>query len=166
KKKDLNYVRDNLPELLPEITKEAIETIEKEYAAAAPLFANAKGDYRLSWCSLNLADRASKVGLADMYRLVNPLSSAFIHGTIGGLLRHFDAGQDEDRISVPPSLKYCSHALVAGHQCICFIVETLTHTFGWQPVHSISSLVVDFQYAWPMPTPNAGADSAKHPATS
>lgn len=137
KKKDLNYVRDNLPELLPEITEEAIETIEKEYAAAAPLFANAKGDYRQSWCSLNLANRATKVGLASMYRLVNPLSSAFIHGTIGGLARHFDIKQDEDRIAVPPSLEYCAHALVAGHQCICFMVETLSRTFAWEPVHSI-----------------------------
>jgi hypothetical protein len=33
KKKDLNYVRANLPKLLPEITQEAIDTIEKEYAA-------------------------------------------------------------------------------------------------------------------------------------
>ena len=159
KKRDLNYVHDNLPHLLPEITQEAIETIEKEYAAAHTLFANAKGEYRSSWCSLNLADRATKVGLAEMYRMVNPLSSAFIHGTIGGLARHFDTSKDEDRISVPPSLEYCSHALVAGHQSICFVVETLARTFDWEPVHSIASLVADFQYAWPVPKPNDGAVS-------
>src|SRR5260370_646223 len=61
KKKELNYVRDNLPGLLPEITQEAINTIEEEYAAAAPLFANANGDYPQSWCSLNLAEPATKL---------------------------------------------------------------------------------------------------------
>src|SRR4029077_2758628 len=45
KKKELNYLRANLPHLLSESTPEAIATIEKAYAAAAPLFANAKGDY-------------------------------------------------------------------------------------------------------------------------
>jgi hypothetical protein len=160
KKKELNYVRDNLPQLLPEITQEAIDTIEKEFLAARPLFENAKGDIRSSWCRLNLADRATKVGLTEMCPLVNPLSSAFIHGTIGGLARHFDTNQDEDRIAVPPSPAYCAHALAAGHQCICFMVETLSRTFGWEPVHSIPSLIADFQYAWPAPKPKDGTPSA------
>jgi hypothetical protein len=160
KKKELNYVRDNLPHLLPEITQEAIDPIEKEFLAVRPLFENAKGDIRSSWCSLNLADRATKVGLAEMYPLVNPLSSAFIHGTIGGLARHFDTKLDEDRIAVPPSLEYCAHALVAGHQCICFMVETLSRTFGWEPVHSIAGLITDFQYVWPAPKQKDGTASA------
>jgi hypothetical protein len=159
KKKDLNHVREHMPELLPRITQEAIDTIEKEYAAAAPLFVNAKGEYRSSWAKLNLFERAAKVGLAEMYRMVNPVSSAFIHGTIGGLARHFDNEKDEDRIEIPPSLKYCDHALVAGHQCICFIVETLAKTFGWEPVHSIASLVDDYAYAW-APTERDGSEPA------
>jgi hypothetical protein len=160
KKKDLNHVRAHLPELLPRITQEAIERIEREYAAAAPLFVNAEGKYRSSWAKLNLSERAAKVSLADMYRMVNPLSSAFIHGTIGGLSRHFDNEQDKDRIEIPPSLEYCGHALIAGHQCICFAVETLARTFDWEPVHSIASLMDDLNYAWPAPE-DAAAETGK-----
>lgn len=153
KRKELQYVRDNLPHLLPEITREAIDTIEREFLAARPLFENARGDPRSSWCRLNLADRASRVGLADEYRIVNPISSAFIHGTIGGLARHFDMNEDEHRIAVPPSLDYCSHALVAGHRFLCFMVGTLASTFNWVPVHSLASLTADYEYAWPTAGP-------------
>ena len=151
------YVQNNLKYLLPEIGQEAVDTIEKEYAAARHLFEKPNGDVRASWCSLNLAERATKVGIADTYRRVNPLSSAFIHGTIGGLSKHFDLGEDEDRISLPPSLDYCNYALLAGHQCICFMVETLSRTFGWEPVHSIASLIDDLKYAWPLPEHNPEA---------
>jgi hypothetical protein len=157
KRKELQYVRDNLPHLLPEITQDAIDTIEREFLAARPLYENAGGDIRSSWCRLNLADRASRVGLADEYRIVNPLSSAFIHGTIGGLARHFDVHEDEHRISVPPSLEYCSHALVAGHRFLCFMAATLANTFNWEPVPSLASLTADFVYAWPAPNPNDAA---------
>ena len=154
KKKDLRYVQDNLPYLLPEIGQDAVDTIEKEFLAARPLFETPTGGIRLSWCRLSLADRAVKVGLADTYRRVNPLSSGFIHGTIGGLTRHFDTAKDKDRIAVPPSLEYCSHALIVGHQCILFVVETLARAFDWEPVHSIASLRADFEYAWPAPKPD------------
>jgi hypothetical protein len=157
KKKDLKYVQDNLPYLLPEIGQAAIDTIEREFLAARPLFETSVGNIRSSWCSFNLAERATKVGLADMYRRVNPLSSGFIHGTIGGLTRYFDVGKDKDRIAVPPSLEYCSHALIVGHHCICFVVETLARTFDWEPVHSIASLMADYHYAWPVPHPNDAA---------
>src|SRR5271154_189043 len=156
KRKDLKYVQDNLPYLLPQIGQDAVDTIEKEFLAARPLFETPKGDIRLSWCRLSLADRAVKVGLADMYRRVNPVPSAVIHGTIGGLARHFDISKDKDRIAVPPSLDYCPHALIVGHQCILFVVETLARAFDWEPIHSIASLRADLEYAWPAPKPDEG----------
>jgi Family of unknown function (DUF5677) len=151
KKKDLLYVQTNLKYLLPEIGEEAVQSIEKEYAACKHLFEKPNGEVRSSWCRLNLADRAIRVGIADTYRRVNPLSSAFIHGTINGLSKHFDLTKDVDRISLPPSLEYCDYALLTGHQCICFVVETLSRTFGLEPVHSVASLTEDLKYAWPLP---------------
>jgi len=155
KKKDLNYVRENLPHLLPVITQVVVDTIERQFLAVRVLFEKQNGDIRSSWCSLNFAERSTKVGAADLYRLVNPLSSAFIHGTSGGLARHFDTTGDVDRIAVPPSLEYCSLALLAGHQLICFMIETLAKTFNWEPVHSIASLMDDLHYAWPAPEPDS-----------
>jgi Family of unknown function (DUF5677) len=153
KNKDLTYAKQHLPHLLPSITQESIDTIEREYQAVRPFFEKPNGELRSSWCSLNLADRAARTGFAQTYKLINPLSSALIHGTFGGLARHFDMSMDEDRIALPPSLKYCAEALVAGHACTCQIVETIAKTFGWEPVHTIESLVQDFHYAWPVSKP-------------
>jgi hypothetical protein len=157
KKKDLDYLRGNLAYLLPQLTQADVDTIEREFLAVRPLFERPGGGIRQSWCNLNLADRASRAGLSEMYRRLNSLSSAFIHGTIGGLTRHFDIGEDKDRIAIPPSLKYCDLALISGHHFTCFMVETLAKTFSWEPVHSIASLIADFQYAWPVPAPAAPA---------
>ena len=150
KQKDLNFLKEKLAYLLPELSKENVESVENEFLKVRPLFEKPDGSIRHSWCSLNLADRATKVGLADTYRRLNPLSSAFIHATAGGLTRHFDTKEDRDRIAVPPSLEYCELALITGHHLTCFMVETLARTFGWEPVNSIPSLIHDFNYAWPV----------------
>jgi hypothetical protein len=150
KYKDLTYLREHLPYLLPQLTQNEVETVERKFQAVRRLFEDANGRIRPSWCSINLADRATRVGLAEMYGRLNRLSSGFIHGTIGGLTRHFDV-EDRDRIEVPPSLKYCDLALISGHHFTCFIVETLARAFDWEPVHSIASLIADFRYAWPEP---------------
>jgi Family of unknown function (DUF5677) len=163
KKKELNYITEKLPHLLPEITQETIDRIDREFLRVRPMYERPNGELRASWCSLNFADRSSAVGLGDLYRMVNPRSSAFIHGTISGLARHFE-GEDRHRIAVPPSLGSCSQALVAGHQLMCVTVETLAKTFNWQPVHSIASLVDDFKYAWPpAPPPDAPAAAPPRP---
>ena len=158
KKKDLDYLKENLKYLLPQLTKEDLETIEKEFQKVRPLFADANGKVRSSWCRMNLADRATKVGLATIYGRLNRLSSGFIHGTIGGLTRHFVLEEDKDRIAIPPSLDYCDLALISGHQLMCFMVETLAKTFGWTPVHPIETLVADFQYAWNIAEPAEGVE--------
>jgi hypothetical protein len=158
-KKDLDFVKANLPHLIPIITQAVVDGVDKQFLAVRSLFEKPDKSLRASWCSLNLADRAAKVGLADVYRMVNSLSSAFIHATSGGLAKHFNTDEDIDRIAIPPSLKYCAHALVAGHQLLCFMVETLAKTFGREPVHSIASLSADFQHAWPA-APDAAPPAA------
>jgi len=151
KNKDLTFLKENLAHLLPQLTREELETVERQFQTVRALFEDGNGRIRQSWCSLNLADRATRVGLAEMYGRLNRLSSCFIHGTIGGLTRHFDLAEDRDRIAVPPSLRYCDLALISGNHFTCFAVETLAKTFGWEPVHSIESLIADFAYAWPEP---------------
>lgn len=149
KNRDLSHIKTALPHVLSQIPPEDIRKVADEFQKVRPRFEKPNADLRSSWCKLNLADRAKAVGMADLYRMVNPLSSSFIHGTIGGLSKHFDVAADMDRIAVPPSLVYCAQALVACHQLLLFTIETLSKTFGWEPVHSLASLVADFKYAWP-----------------
>ena len=113
---------------------------------------------RSSWCRMNLADRATKVGLAPIYGRLNRLFSWFIHGTIVRLTRHFVLEKDKDRIAIPPSLSYCNLALISVYQMMCFMVATLAKTFGWKPVHPIETLVVDFKYAWNITEPAEAAE--------
>jgi hypothetical protein len=153
KMKDLTYMRENLKYLLPQFTEAELKTIETNYDGVRPLFAKPNGDIRSTWSTLNLANRAQRVGLAAMYGRLNRLSSGFIHANISGLTRHFNTKEDIDRIATPPSLDYCDIALISGHHFTCFVVETLGKTFGWEPVHSIASLLADFNYAWPAPEP-------------
>lgn len=160
KKKELNYIQGALPHLLPEIEQRYIDKIEAEFAATRHLYQKANGDLRTSWCKKNFAERSQAVGLADLYRMLNPRSSAFIHGTIGGLEKHFHVAEDVDRIAIPPSLDYCAQAFVAGHQLLCFVISTLANTFNWEPVHSLASLMDDFKYAWPPPEPETEARPA------
>jgi hypothetical protein len=149
KNKDLAYMKENLKHLLPQLTQKDIEAVETGFQRVRPLFADsATGKIRSSWCRVNLADRATRVGLAQIYGRLNRLSSGFIHGTIGGLTRNFVLEEDKDRIAIPPSLKYCDLALISGHHLMCFMVETLAKTFDWTPVHPIETLVADFKYAW------------------
>jgi hypothetical protein len=144
----LAYVREHAKELLPELSAEEIERVESEYPKQRPKFETRSGDVRRSWCSTDLGTRAAKTDFAEAFRLINPISSQLIHGTFGGLSRHFDLKTDEHRISIPPSMEYCAEALVGGHTCILKMIETLANTFNWVPCNSIEKLVEDFYHAW------------------
>jgi hypothetical protein len=148
KYKELSYVKTYMPDVLPSIDAASIKEIESEFQKIKPSFQKPNGELRSSWCNLNLADRAAKTGYADAYKLINPLSSVFIHATVGGLARHFDISDNETRISIPPSLKYCKEALSGIHICLCKMIETIAMTFDWKPAHSVESLAQDFNYAW------------------
>lgn len=144
----LTYVRQHAPELVPELSAQEIERVEREYEHVRAQFEKPSGDLRGSWCRLDLGARAARTGFSEAFRLINPISSELIHGTFGGLARHFDLTEDEHRIAIPPSMEYCAEALFGGHMCVLKMVETLANSFGWEPCNSVEKLVQDFYYAW------------------
>jgi hypothetical protein len=144
----LTYVRNYAPQLLPELSQQEIERVETEFQKISANFEKPNGELRPTWSTLNLADRAARTDFAEAFRLINPISSQLIHGSFGGLSRHFDLSQDEHRISVPPSMEYVPEALIGAHMCVIKMIETLGNAFGWVPCHSIPDLAKDFHYAW------------------
>lgn len=154
----LTYMRENAPHLLNQLSAEKVAEIEREFERIRSKFeyATAKGEKRLrgSWCLLDLGSRAAKTDFHEPYRIIYPLSSRLVHGTFGGLAMHFDPEEDESRIGVPPSLKYCGEALVGGHLCAVKVIETLARTFGVDPCIPIQKLVDDFHYVWGKPSEN------------
>jgi hypothetical protein len=144
----LTYVRQYAPELLPDLAAVEIEQVEREFANIRGQYQKPNGDLRGSWCSLDLGARAAKTGFSGAFRLINPISSQLIHGTFGGLAKHFDLTADEHRISIPPSMEYCAEALIGAHMCMLANVGTLANTFEWVPCIPVAELLEDFHYAW------------------
>jgi hypothetical protein len=144
----LVYVQQYAPELLPQLSERESERVEREYQVVRPQFEQLNGEIRSSWCRLDLGARAARTGFAEAFRLINPISSQLIHGTFGGLSRHFDLSEDEHRISIPPSMEYVAEALIGAHTCVLKMVETLADSFGNTPCNPVSDLVKDFYYAW------------------
>lgn len=144
------YLKDNAPNMYAELDATAVARTEEEYHACEARFrlnpdrAKLRGD----WCSLNLADRATRTDFQEAYKLVYPLGSKLMHGTMGALGMHFKPEEDEDRIAIPPSLEWCGHALIGGHLCVLRMVDTLRQTFNDEPQPSFDELASDFAGAW------------------
>lgn len=144
----LVYVREHAPELLPHLPAAEMERVEREFPVVRAQYEKPNHELRGSWCSLDLGARAVRTGFAEAFRLINPISSQLIHGTFGGLARHFDLTADEHRISLPPTMEFCAEALSGGHMCVLKTVETLALTFNWIPCNPVERLVEDYVYAW------------------
>jgi hypothetical protein len=144
----LVWIRQNAPDLLNEILQEQIERGEREFEQVRAQYQKPNGDLRGSWCNLDLGTRAARTGFSGAFKLINPVSSELIHGTFGGLARHFDLDADEHRISMPPSMEFCAEALSGGHMCMLAMVGTLADAFNWVPCNPVERLIDDFHYAW------------------
>jgi hypothetical protein len=142
----LTYVHEHDLQLLPQLSLVETERVEREFPKIRCQYEKPNGDLRGSWCSLDLGARAAKTGFSDAFRLINPVSSQLIHGTFGGLAKHFDLTTDEPRILIPPSMKYCAEALSSGDRCMLAIVTTLADTFNCVPSTPVPKLVKDLCY--------------------
>lgn len=150
--KNLRYVEQYMPEACKTLDPEAIKEIEKEFTACKPRFVNVRGDIRGSWCIHDLAARSAKTEFQEVYRLIYPIGSKLMHGTIGGLGLHFKPDQDVHRIDVPPALDWCGEALLAGHLCILRMVGTLCDTFQEESNPTREEINKDFHAVWGKPT--------------
>lgn len=148
----LNWAKERNKPLFATISDESKKTIENNFNQVRTRFEytnfDGKTKLRDAWCELNLADRAARTGFEETYRLVMPHANQILHGTIGGLSRHFDLEQDSHRIAIPPSEDWCGEALIAGHETVLKTIETLSKTFSVDPEPSLDILVAEFHSVW------------------
>jgi Family of unknown function (DUF5677) len=148
----LVWAEEHNPNLYASIPEETKQQIENGFENVRPRFEYTTRDnkqrLRETWCELNLADRAVQTGFEESYRLVMPHANQILHGSIGGLGRHFDLSQDEHRIAIPPSDDWAGEALIAAHESTLKAVETLSKTFNVEPTPSLQSLIDDFHFVW------------------
>ena len=150
--KELEYLREHIPTIIPQLNPDIIRETEQNMVRVRAQFERNKygggKELRSSWCSRNLADRSVMTGHQETYRLVNSISSSFIHSTMYGLMRHFDAGSDISRIGIPPMLNWTRQALSAAQYCMVRVVDTVGQTFGVQPDPSAEQLLKDYEFTW------------------
>jgi hypothetical protein len=148
----LASMRERSSEVLAEVSAEAQNVIEENYERVRPRFEFRNWDNKLklrdSWCSLNLADRAAKTGFEQTYRVIIPQANQILHGTIGGLNKHFDLKQDEHRIAFPPSHDWGKQALLAAHESTLKVVQTFSEAFSVESEPSLESLIEAYRLVW------------------
>jgi hypothetical protein len=150
--KEQEYLRAHADLIYKQIDAKTVNEVDQNMARVLPRFERKRHDgtkeIRRSWCSLNLADRSVVTGNIETYRLINPLASSFVHETMYGLARHFDATKDIDRVDIPPSLDYSAEALSGAHHCIVRVVSTVSQTFNVPSEPTVAELEKDWHYAW------------------
>jgi hypothetical protein len=139
-----------------QISPAVVKEVEENMVRVRPKFERTKYDgtkeLRSSWASRNLADRSIVTGHVDAYRLINPISSSFVHETMYGMIRYFDAKKDINRIGIPPTLEESNRALSGAHHGMARVVKTLSDTFSVAAEPTAEQLEKDWYYAWPQAT--------------
>jgi hypothetical protein len=79
------------------------------------------------------------------------LASSFVHETMYGMMKHFDASRDVHRVEVPPTLDWSLQALSGAHHCMIRVVKTLSNTFGVSSDPTFEVLEREWHYAWTEP---------------
>jgi hypothetical protein len=168
--REFEFVREHAPAMYAEVGADTIREARRQMARVRPRFLmrdrNGKSrGLRSGWSSLNLDARAVATGFTESYQLINPLASSFIHETMYGMMRHFDASRDPHRVEVPPTLDWAAQALSGAHHCMVRVVTTLGQTFGVAPEPTVEVLEREWRYAWPDPRKQAQPEQkAQEPA--
>jgi hypothetical protein len=156
--REIEFLRQHAPEIYAQVDAEAVTDIGRNMARVRPRFLardrNRKSrGLQSGWSSLNLDARAVATGFTEAYQLINPLASSFVHETMYGMLKHFDASRDEHRVEVPPTLDWSKEALSGAHHCMVRVVQTLGQTFGVAPEPTVETLEREWHYTWTEPRP-------------
>jgi hypothetical protein len=151
--REFEFLRQYAPAIYAELDAENVEQARKEMARVRARFLmrdrNGKSrGLRSGWSSLNLDARAVATGFTESYQLINPLASSFVHETMYGMVKHFDASRDPHRVEVPPTLDWSKQALSGAQHCMVRVVQTLGQTFGVAPEPTVEILEREWQFAW------------------
>lgn len=153
--KEQEFLREHAAPIFATLDPQVVIDNEREMARVRPRFERVAYDgsrrLRGSWCSLDLGARAVATGFEDDYRVINPLASSFVHETMYGMIRHFDAAKDVNRIEIPPTLDWSVQALSGAHHCMVRVVKTLSQTFDVPSDPPVDMLEREWHYAWTDP---------------
>ena len=105
------------PELLKQITPEAIEAIENGYARVADRFRNKNGKVRLRWSRKSLFEIAADVGMDQHYFTVYGFGSALQHGDMSGIGMQLDQEPGILDVDIAPSKRWIKEALISAYTC-------------------------------------------------
>ncbi len=148
----LNYMRDHMPDTFAKLAPEKITESEQEYKRVKPRFEyetrSGKRKIQGSWCSLNLAERAIRTDSTESYKLIYPLTSGLLHGSVAGMALHYSPEEDTHRLAVPPSLEWSGEALIGGHGLALRMANTFSQAFDVASNPPNAELEGDYRTVW------------------
>ncbi len=110
---------------------EWLTDVEKAYAAALPLFTDAKGRIRSSWTTLSLEALAQKVGLEKLYGRCALWPTMQIHSTRAGLDARLRVSKQDILFTHEPQPDHADYALRYAHDLTVHLLAALNNFFGW-----------------------------------
>ena len=145
-------MRDHMPNAFAKLKPEDIAEAEAKFKGVKARFEyttkSGKRKIRESWCSLNLHDRAIRTDFTEPYRWNYYSMSHLIHGSVSGMVFHYDPDEDPDRLALPPSLKWSKQALFGGHAMAVCMVYTFCQAFNVESNPPYAELEQDCKTVW------------------
>jgi len=141
-------LKNHAPAELAKLDPNDIAEIDKQFNACKARFQNTQGKLRGSWSSVSLAERATNVGLEEMYRTLYVIGSQLTHVTVGALKMHFNVVEDEHRIAVPPTLAWSAQAFNSGHFCLLHMLHTFCQVFNVTSEPPVEDLEKEYKEVW------------------
>ncbi len=141
------WAEQNNVDVLASIGGPKIDEIETNYARVRARFLTPRGKVRSTWSADKLDVRARKAGCEKLYRVVHPLTCEFVHGSVGGMFKHFTSA-DEYRITSPPTHEWDRQALLSAHGAMLRLAKTLCLTFHTDTKPPLKELQEDHLRIW------------------
>ena len=150
--KELNYMRDHMPAAYARLAPKDIAESGKEYNRVKPRFEYetraGKRKFRNRWCRPDLPERAKRTDFTVYYDRTYSLTSDLLHGSVAGMVLHYEPKEDPDRLAVPPSLKWSKEALFGGHAMALRMADTFSKAFGVESNPPYAELERDYKTVW------------------
>jgi hypothetical protein len=108
----------------PNMPPEQVKQLEDEYDSVQARFTT-NGKVRYEWTSKKLRKMAEELGRSESYNLVYGLACSLHHANFEGLMGHHQIKDGKLEMTGPPSFAWTGAALVAAHEYLWRVLETL-----------------------------------------
>lgn len=145
RKKALDYIDQNVPELAKKVSPEDRKEIAESYHRIFPQFKTKRGGVRNSWSDKPLSQMAAEVGMGEQYQTFYSWASSLHHADVSGLASQTHVSGDVD---IAPSKQWIGEALLMGHQGALLVLGTLNDVAKLGMEAKMQAAIDEFSEIW------------------